>query len=158
MICLSMCQHRCTYIHWKAPLTVHGILVEHEGLASLDLSFENLSRVLKLLGFDRLPTTALLLVALEEFLKLLTLDVRETRNLIKVEERPSPSVSARFIEEISSADFLLPVIHADVGDVGVPARALVASKINVAGGCIICAKHGHDIVRETVRARDIRAA
>ena len=70
----------------KERLTVRSILVQHERCTRLDLSLEN--RIPELLGLDRLPTTALLLVALIELLELLTPDFSETRCLIGTEQRP----------------------------------------------------------------------
>jgi hypothetical protein len=71
------------------------------------------------------------------------------------------------IEEVTSPDLLFAVVFAEVDelkDIGMPwfevysesARALVATLVDVASGGVKRAKHGHDTIRVTISARNIR--
>jgi hypothetical protein len=154
-------------------LTVGGVLVEHEGVAGLNLSLQD--GVPKLLSLDRLLRLARLLVLVEQSSELVAVHLVQSRGLGRTEQRPVASLLDALHEEIgdpegeeqvAGANLLLAVILAEVEeleDVGVPGLevdgkrswALVASLIDVAGRVVVHAKHGDDSVRVAIRACDV---
>jgi hypothetical protein len=136
-------------------LLVAGILVKHEGVASLGLSLKN--SIPKLLGLDGLTATAFFLVSISQSahtqmtgghggnslfiksIKLVAVNICQARGFIGTEQSPvtvglnslhEQIRGPQSVEQITGSDFLLTVVLAEIQelkDIGVP-RLKVNSK------------------------------
>lgn len=149
-------------------LSVASILVKHERVSSLSLSFED--GVPKLLGLDGLATLAFLLVLLVESLELVTVNISKTRALVGAHQCPVAVLlntlheeiwDPQSIEEIASTNFFLSVVLSEIEeleDVSVPwfqvdgesTWALVSTLVNISGSVVEYSQHGNNAIGVSV--------
>ncbi|KAG9533704.1 hypothetical protein KCU93_g71, partial [Aureobasidium melanogenum] len=157
-------------------LAVASILVQHEGVTSLGLSFEN--GVPQLLSADGVATTAFALVFLVQSLELVAVNVGQTRTFRGAHQGPGGVLldtlheeigNPKSVEEIASTDFLLTVVLAKVEegeDIGVPGlevdgegtRTLVAALVDISGSVVENTEHGYETVGCAVGTSNVRAS
>ena len=163
-------------VNEKERLTVGSILVEHERVTSLDLSFED--RVPELLSRHRLLGASFLLVLVEESFELVAVDFVKSGSFSGAEERPVTVLfdtlheeigDPESEEEITGTNFLLSVILSKVEEfenVCVPrfevdsesSWTFVSSLIDVTSRVVVNTEHGDDTVRVTVGSSDVRTS
>lgn len=157
-------------------LAVAVVLVQHEGVASLDLSLKN--GVPELLGTNGLTTPTLLLVLLVQSLELVAVDVGKTRALVGAHQSPGAVLfdtlheeigDPQSVKQVASANLFLSVVLAEVKeaeDIGMPrlevngecTGTLVATLVDIAGGVVVHTEHRNEAVAGTVGASNIAAS